>query len=115
MRAQQFLHLGVTGILILVLAGCQAEARPSSPTLSETQINSLSVEPEDIRSPSEDRDELEDAALYDPLAIVRELGEAVDSPNITHSDNSDKADVQPKTDLATIDETIWEKLLIVFR
>ena len=116
MRAQQFLFTwAVTGILVLVLAGCQAmKPGTSSPTLSETQINSLSVEPEDIRSPPEDRDVSEDAALYDPLAIVRELGEAVDSPNITHSDNSDKADVQPKTDLAIIDETIWGEIINSF-
>ena len=116
MRAQQFLFTwAVTGILVLVLAGCQAmSSGPSSPTLSETPINSLSVEPEDIRSPPEDRDVSEDAALYDPLAIVRELGEAVDSPNITHADNSDKVDVQPKTDLAIIDETIWGEIINSF-
>ncbi len=116
MRTQQFLVTwAVTGILVLVLAGCQAmKPGPSSPTLSETQINNLSLEPEVIRSPPEDRDVSEDAALYDPLAIVRELGEAVDSPNITHSDNSDKVDVQPKTDLAIIDETIWGEIINSF-
>ncbi|HCL69312.1 MAG TPA: hypothetical protein DIC49_07320, partial [Gammaproteobacteria bacterium] len=83
MRAQQFLFtwIGAT-TLVLVLAGCQAvKPGTSPPTLSENQVNSVSVEPEYIQSPPEDREISEDAALYDPLAIVRELGEAVDSPN----------------------------------
>ena len=74
----------------------------------------MSVEPEDIPSPPEDRETNEDAALYDPLAIIRELGEAVDSPNITRSDTLDEVDVQPKTDLAIIDRTIWGEIINSF-
>ena len=116
MRTLQFFITSLsTSILVLMLAGCQA-AKPGSPspTLSETEVNSASVEPEDIPSPSEDRETNEDAALYDPLAIIRELGEAVDSPNITRSDTLDEVDVQPKTDLAIIDSTIWAEIISGF-
>ena len=96
-----------------MLVGCQA-VKPgnSTPTLSETRVNSTSIEPEDIQSPPEDRETSEDAALYDPLAIIRELGEAVDSPNINRSDILGEVDVQPKTDLAVIDSTIWAEIII---
>ena len=113
MRTLQFLfNWTSTTVLALMLAGCQA-VKPgnSTPTLSETQVDSTSVEPKDIQSPPEDRETSEDAALYDPLAIIRELGEAVDSPNITRSDTLGEIDVQPKTDLAVIDSTIWAEII----
>lgn len=111
MRVQQF-FLSITGLLVFLLAGCQ-NVKPgnSPPALSETQIKSTSVEPENLQSSTPDRETAEDAALYDPLAIIRELGEAVDSPNITHSDTLDEVDIQHETNLAVIDSTIWAEII----
>ena len=52
--------------------------------------------------------------MYDPLAIVRELGEAVDSPNITEAVAEDTLSEQPEPDLATIDGTVWAEIISGF-
>ena len=52
---------------------------------------------------------LSDEAMYDPLAIIRELGEAVDSPNIVEEADKTGPSTQPETDLAAIEGTIWAK------
>ena len=70
--------------LIISLVGCQT-VQQNTVAVSQTDVTSdrvSSSEPNltDVAEPS-----LSDEAMYDPLAIVRELGEAIDSPNVTDS------------------------------
>jgi membrane-bound lytic murein transglycosylase D len=54
---------------------------------------------------------LSDEAMYDPLAIVRELGEAIDSPNVNNSVDENSPEGQSKTDLAAIEGTVWAEII----
>ncbi len=54
---------------------------------------------------------LSDESMYDPLAIIRELGEAVDSPNIVEEADRTGPSSQPETDLAAIEGTIWAEVI----
>jgi len=66
------------------LTGCQTlpeqTASVSTRTISETAINPESVDSELAN------EAIDEASLYDPLAIVRELGEAIDSPRLNADD-----------------------------
>jgi len=83
---------------LAALSGCQTvqETGSSSPyaetTLSETDVG------------------LDESALYDPLAIVGELGEAEDSPRLQpgHSDSSPA--VLSETELTSFDRSIWGEI-----
>jgi hypothetical protein len=96
--------------LIISLAGCQT-VQENTVAVSQTDITSdrvSSTEPNltDVIEPS-----LSDEAMYDPLAIVRELGEAIDSPNVNESVDENDPEVEPKTDLAAIEETVWAEII----
>ena len=54
---------------------------------------------------------LTDEAMYDPLAIIRELGEAIDSPNVNDSVDENGPEGQSKTVLAAIEGTVWAELI----
>jgi hypothetical protein len=96
--------------LIISLAGCQT-VQENTVAVSQTDITSdrvSSTEPNltDVIEPS-----LSDEAMYDPLAIVRELGEAIDSPNVNESVDENDPEVEPKTDLAAIEGTVWAEII----
>jgi len=73
--------------LSFALTGCQTvpEQTASAPTrtISETVVNPESVDSEVVEAEA-----IDEASLYDLLAIVRELGEAVDSPRLNADDES---------------------------
>ncbi|MEK9606326.1 MAG: transglycosylase SLT domain-containing protein, partial [Gammaproteobacteria bacterium] len=96
--------------LIISLAGCQT-VQENTVAVSQTDVTSdrvSSTEPNltDVIEPS-----LSDEAMYDPLAIVRELGEAIDSPNVNESVDENDPEVEPKTDLAAIEGTVWAEII----
>ena len=97
-----------------VLVGCQTVPTTNG-TLSETRItedrvestepsaesasvdNALSEgEPDAVEdTPTAPEPVLTDESMYDPLAIVRELGEAVDSPNVVETSKDEEPKVEP--------------------
>jgi membrane-bound lytic murein transglycosylase D len=96
--------------LIISLVGCQT-VQENTVAVSQTDITSdrvSSTEPNltDVVEPS-----LSDEAMYDPLAIVRELGEAIDSPNVNDSVDENDSEVESKTDLAAIEGTVWAEII----
>ena len=100
---------------LLLMAGCQT-VQQSPQTMSETAVSSVSVEPQSSTEnlPPIDQDPLEakdDSALYDPLAIIRELGEAIDSPNISEPETQEDPPIESTTDLAAIETTIWADII----
>lgn len=100
---------------LLLMAGCQT-LQQSPQTMSETAVSSVSVEPQSSTEnlPPIDQDPLEakdDSALYDPLAIIRELGEAIDSPNISEPETQEDPPIESTTDLAAIETTIWADII----
>ena len=118
--------------LLLSLAGCQT-IQNNDVVGSETNVIDNQVErpkpdveavtgerlegPEPslsnvIDKQSENTDpNLSDESMYDPLAIIRELGEAVDSPNIVEEADKTSPSTQPETDLAAIEGTIWAEVI----
>ena len=83
--------------LIISLVGCQT-VQQNTVAVSQTDVTSdrvSSSEPNltDVAEPS-----LSDEAMYDPLAIVRELGEAIDSPNVNDSVDENDPEVESKTE-----------------
>jgi hypothetical protein len=74
----------------------------TEPNLTDVTEPSLT----DVTEPN-----LSDEALYDPLAIVRELGEAIDSPNVNNSVDENGSEIQSKTDLAAIEGTVWAEII----
>ena len=113
-----------------VLVGCQT-VQTTNGTVSETRITedrvestepsaeSASVdgalsegEPDAIENtPTDPESVLTDESMYDPLAIVRELGEAVDSPNVVETSKDEEPAVEPSPDLAAIEGTIWAEII----
>ncbi len=118
--------------LLLSLAGCQT-IQNNNLVGSETDVIDNRSEPPKpkVEDVTEDRPEspepslsnaiekqtesidpnLSDEAMYDPLAIIRELGEAVDSPNIVEEANKTDPSTPPETDLAAIEGTIWAEVI----
>lgn len=101
--------------IFLFMAGCQT-VQQSPVTMSETEASSASVEPqssvESLHSNNQDPLEAKDeSALYDPLAIIRELGEAIDSPNISEPETQKGWSIESTKDLAAIDDTIWADIV----
>ena len=95
-------HHSVCFAALLLLVGCQT-AQQSPQTMSETAVSSVSVEPQSSTEnlPPIDQDPLEakdDSALYDPLAIIRELGEAIDSPSISEPGTQEDPPIEATTD-----------------
>jgi len=88
--------------LLISIAGCQT-IPSNNVSVSETDVAGGQV------SSTEPR--MTDEAMYDPLAIVRELGEAVDSPNVTEAVDDDGLRIQSETDLAAIEGTIWAEII----
>eukprot|EP00992_Anisonema_acinus_P008954 TRINITY_DN5134_c0_g1_i1.p2 TRINITY_DN5134_c0_g1~~TRINITY_DN5134_c0_g1_i1.p2 ORF type:complete len:159 (-),score=3.07 TRINITY_DN5134_c0_g1_i1:607-1083(-) len=113
-----------------VLVGCQT-VQTTNGTVSETRITedrvestepsaeSASVdgalseaEPDAVEdTPTDPEPVLTDESMYDPLAIVRELGEAVDSPNVVETSKDEEPAVEPSPDLAAIEGTIWAEII----
>ena len=114
----------------VVLVGCQT-VQTKNGTVSETHITEDRVEStkSSIESASVDnelsqgkRDVVEDTpagtepvltdeSMYDPLAIITELGEAVDSPNVVETTKDDGPLIEPPPDLAAIEGTIWAEII----
>ena len=88
--------------LVIFISGCQT-IQKDTVTVSETKITNDRV---DSTEPS-----VSDEAMYDPLAIVKELGEAIDSPNIKDEVDDNKTEISLKTDLAAIEGTIWAEII----
>ena len=108
-------HYSALFAALLLMAGCQT-LQQSPQTMSETAVSSVSVEPQSSTEnlPPIDQDPLEakdDSALYDPLAIIRELGEAIDSPNISEPETQEDPPIESTTDLAAIETTIWADII----
>ena len=113
-----------------VLVGCQT-LQTTNETVSETRITEDRVESTEPSAESAsidnefsegERDAVEgaptypepvltDESMYDPLAIVRELGEAVDSPNVVETYKDEEPMVEPFPDLAAIEGTIWAEII----
>jgi membrane-bound lytic murein transglycosylase D len=95
------------------LTGCQTvpEQPSNAPTrtVSETEINSDSVDSQIVEAEA-----IDEASLYDPLAIVRELGEAIDSPRVNANDAPD-TDAQSVTVLSDTDDSIWNDMAQSFQ
>ena len=95
------------------LTGCQTvpEQTASVPTrtISETAINPESVDSEIIATEA-----IDEASLYDPLAIVRELGEAIDSPRL-NADDEFGDETQSVTVLSDADDSIWNDIAQSFQ
>jgi membrane-bound lytic murein transglycosylase D len=111
-------HVGCI-VLISLLAGCQTIPEKNA-AFSETEASDSvqSTEPEingDASETPEITEEIvSEESLYDPLAIVRELGEAIDSPNITTESDQPDTEVVAQTDLAAIDGTVWADIILGF-
>ena len=113
-----------------VLVGCQT-VQTTNETVSETRITEDRVESTEPSTESASIDNalsegeldavedtptgpepvLTDESMYDPLAIVRELGEAVDSPNVVETYKDEEPTVEPSPDLAAIEGTIWAEII----
>jgi membrane-bound lytic murein transglycosylase D len=110
---QKFVHFFGLTALGLTLIGCQTV--PEQPTtqttrtVSETRIDTDSVEPEVVEAEA-----IDEASLYDPLAIVRELGQANDSPQVNANDELE-ADAESVTVLSDADDTIWSDMAQSFQ
>ena len=102
-------------VIVLFMVGCQT-VQQSPVTMSETEVSSVSVKRQSSADGllSGDQDPLEakdDSVLYDPLAIIRELGEAIDSPNISEPKTREDLSIESTTDLAAIEATIWADII----
>lgn len=84
---------------LLTLSGCQTvQQNTANDGYTETTMSSTDVG-------------LDESSLYDPLAIVGELGEAEDSPRLRDRDSRDSAGtVLSETPLASVDQSIWGEI-----
>lgn len=91
-------------LMCLALSGCQTvQQTTENNEYSETTLSSTDVG-------------LDESALYDPLAIVGELGEAEDSPRLDNGEsNGQSVSVLSETPLASVDQSIWGEISRGFR
>ena len=87
----------------LGLSGCQTV----QPVTDDSGFSETTLSTTDVG--------LDESALYDPLAIVGELGEAEDSPAVAATGDRPTESVLSETALAPVNQGIWGEIIEQFQ